>query len=107
MESSSHRHTPITPFFSPGPTDQPGPPIYVAAVNPWMYRMAGEVADGVHVHPFHSSRYLDEIVLPAMDEGLQRSGRTRADMTLGAPVFGIATDDAVTEKRMTNHVRQL
>ena len=27
------------------------PPVGIAAVNPWMLRMAGEVADGVHIHP--------------------------------------------------------
>ena len=40
--------------WSPGPIDVPDPPIDVAAVNPWMWQMAGEVADGVHVHPLHS-----------------------------------------------------
>ena len=34
--------------WSPGPIGAPNPPIDVAAVNPWMLRMAGEVADGVH-----------------------------------------------------------
>ncbi|MGE0309277.1 MAG: LLM class flavin-dependent oxidoreductase, partial [Acidimicrobiia bacterium] len=39
--------------WSPGPISTPNPPIDVAAVNPWMLRMAGEVADGVHVHPLN------------------------------------------------------
>src|ERR1700728_3831999 len=41
----------ITPQWSPGLIDAPDPKVDVAAVNPWMLRMAGEVADGVHVHP--------------------------------------------------------
>jgi alkanesulfonate monooxygenase SsuD/methylene tetrahydromethanopterin reductase-like flavin-dependent oxidoreductase (luciferase family) len=41
----------ITPQWSAGPIDAPDPKVDVAAVNPWMLRMAGEVADGVHVHP--------------------------------------------------------
>ena len=49
-------------MWSPGPIDVPDPPVYVAAVNPWMCRMAGEVADGVHVHPLHSVRHLEEVV---------------------------------------------
>src|SRR5438128_1541441 len=31
----------------------------VSAVGPWMCRMAGEIADGIHVHPFHSMPYLN------------------------------------------------
>ena len=33
--------------WSPGPIDVPDPKVDIAAVNPWMLRMAGEVADGV------------------------------------------------------------
>jgi len=50
----------------------PDIPIYAAAVRPWMLRMCGEVADGVHVHPFHSRRYLDDgtkVGLPERYEG--------------------------------------
>lgn len=50
--------------WSPGPIDQPDPPIDVAAVNPWMLRMAGEVADGIHVHPLNTVTYLRDTVLP-------------------------------------------
>lgn len=101
-----YRHDLITPFFSAGPISYPNPPVYVAAVNPWMYRMAGEVADGIHVHPFHSVTYLGEHVLPAFHEGLARSSRSRADVTLVAPIFVIATDDPETERSMAALVRQ-
>lgn len=50
--------------WSPGPIDHPTPPIDVAAVNPWMLRMAAEVADGVHVHPLNTPTYLTETVRP-------------------------------------------
>ena len=36
----------------------------IAAVNPWMLRMAGEVADGVHVHPIGEPGYLRRVALP-------------------------------------------
>ncbi len=48
----------ITPQWSPGPIDAPDPKVDIAAVNPWMLRMAGEVADGVHVHPIGEPGYL-------------------------------------------------
>ena len=51
--------------WSPGKIDAPDPAIDVAAVNPWMLRMAGEVADGVHVHPLNTPTYLSETVVPS------------------------------------------
>src|ERR671937_2579903 len=58
-----YRHDLMTPFFAPGPIDWPAPPIYLAAVTPTMYRLAGEIADGIHVHVFHTVRYLREVAL--------------------------------------------
>ena len=43
---------------APGPIDAPDPKVDIAAVNPWMLRMAGEVADGVHVHPLGEPGYI-------------------------------------------------
>lgn len=68
--------------------------IDVSAVNPWMCRMAGEVADGVHVHPFHSVPYLRNRLLPAVAEGTQRAGRETGDVELIVPVFAIPGDTA-------------
>jgi probable F420-dependent oxidoreductase len=66
--------------------------IDVSAVGDWMGRMAGEVADGVHVHPFHSVRYLKERLLPAVADGAQRAGRSPHDVDLIVPVFAIPGD---------------
>lgn len=51
-------------MWSPGEIDVGDPPIDVAAVNPWMLRMAGEVADGIHVHPLNTPAYLRDTVEP-------------------------------------------
>jgi probable F420-dependent oxidoreductase len=64
----------------------------VSAVNPWMCRMAGEIADGIHVHPFHSVQYLRNRLLPAVSDGAQRAGRSAADVELIIPVFAIPGD---------------
>ena len=66
--------------------------IDVSAVNPWMCRMAGEVADGIHVHPFHSLPYLRNRLLPAVAEGAGRAGRDPAAVELTVPVFAIPGD---------------
>ena len=59
----------MTPFFNPGPIDFPNVAVAIAGVGPYMAKLAGEVCQGFHVHPFHTVRYLDEVVLPRMSEG--------------------------------------
>ena len=78
--------------WSPGRMDHPNVPIYVAAVRPWSARMAGEVADGIHVHPFHSIRYVEEVVLPAIRAGAEMGGRVPADIKIVCPVMAILGD---------------
>ncbi|MGH7265724.1 MAG: TIGR03617 family F420-dependent LLM class oxidoreductase [Candidatus Rokuibacteriota bacterium] len=77
----------MTPFFAPAPIAHPRIPIYVAAVNAYNLRLAGELCDGVHVHPFHSVAYLRQHALPHIEEGLRRSGRRREDIVLATSVF--------------------
>jgi len=85
-----YKHTLMTPFFSPPPMDYPDIPIFIAGVNRHLCRLAGELCQGFHVHPFHSPKYLSEAVLPAIEEGLQKSGRPRSDIELTSHVFVIA-----------------
>ena len=59
----------------------------VAAVNPWMLRMAGEVADGVHIHPLNTPTYLRETVLPNLEAGTTRSNRRVEDLEDHRPRF--------------------
>lgn len=80
-------------MWSPGPIAAPDPTIDVAAVNPWMLRMAGEVADGVHVHPLNNEVYLRGTVLPNLKAGAERAGRSAHDLEVIAPAFLAAGDD--------------
>lgn len=91
-EGEFYRFDLLTPFFSPGPIEHPAIPVYVAGVNPWMARMAGEVCDGFHVHPFHSERYLREVIRPAIEEGARTAARNPAEVKLACPVFAIVGD---------------
>ncbi len=75
-----------------GPIATPDVPIYLAAVRPWMLRMTGEVADGLHVHPFHSRRYLDEVIRPNVAAGAEAAGREPDDVKLVCPVLTIVGD---------------
>ena len=70
-----YRFNLMTPFFNPGPIENPKIPIFIAGVNRNMCRMAGEICDGLHVHPFHTPKYLRECVRPTVEEGLHACGR--------------------------------
>ena len=67
-------------------------PIDVSAVGPWMCAMAGEVADGIHVHPLHSLPYLQNRLLPAVAKGAARAGRDPKEVQLTIPVFAVPGD---------------
>jgi probable F420-dependent oxidoreductase len=94
----------MTPFFNPGPIEHPRIPIFIAAVNPYMCGVAGEFCDGMHVHPFNSPKYLREVVHPAVEVGLRRSGRTRRDFTFATTSFVIVGD---TEKERAEQARMV
>lgn len=86
----------MTPFFTP---PGPAPPLHIeiAGVGARMCRLAGEVADGFHPHPFHTRRYLREVVLPGVAAGLAQSGRARRDVTISASVFAATGTAAEVE----------
>jgi probable F420-dependent oxidoreductase len=92
-----YKLTLMTPFFNPGPIQTPHVPIFIAGVNTALCRLAGELADGFHVHPFHTAKYLRESVLPAIEAGAAKTGRTRRDVQLSASVFVVTND---TEREM-------
>ena len=77
----------MTPFFNPGPIRNPDVPIYIAGVGPYLSRLAGGLCSGFHVHPFHTVRYLDEVVLPGIAAGSGTAGRTIHDVELATTVF--------------------
>lgn len=83
----------MSPFFNPGPIEHPNIPIYIAGVNTGLARLAGELCQGFHAHPFHSPRYLREVILPAIEEGLQRAGRNRQEIQLSVTAF-VATEES-------------
>jgi len=106
FRGQSYRFDLMTPFFDPGPIEHPQVPVYLAGVNPQMCRVAGEIADGLHVHSFHSERYLRECVHPAVQEGLNRAGRSRADFTFRASTMVVLGDSAEERKRHARGVKQ-
>lgn len=82
----------LTPQWSPGAIDAPDPKVDIAAVNPWMLRMAGEVADGVHIHPIGEPGYIARHVLPNVAAGAAKAGRSPDDIAKIVPVMTIVGD---------------
>ena len=77
-----YTHTLMTPFFAPGKSDAPPPPVYVAGVGPRMVKVIGEVAAGFFVHPFHTPEFLAAETLPALAEGAESVGRKPSDVDI-------------------------
>jgi probable F420-dependent oxidoreductase len=82
----------MIPEFSPEPQPYGRPPVYIAGVNPLMCRLAGELCDGFHVHPMHTIKYLQEVVLPNIATGAAKTSRSRNDVALSSMVFVITGD---------------
>jgi probable F420-dependent oxidoreductase len=94
-----YQHTLMTPFFNPGPNPHGDAKIFLAAVGDKMTEVAGEVCDGILIHGFTTERYLREVTLPAIDRGLAKSGRSRADFEIKYPGFVVTgRDDKEVEK---------
>jgi probable F420-dependent oxidoreductase len=88
-----YTHTLMIPFFNPGPNPFGNARIFVAGVGPRMTEVAGEVADGFFTHPFNTVESMRETTLPAIDRGLAKSGRTRADFEISYQVM-VASGDS-------------
>jgi probable F420-dependent oxidoreductase len=95
----------LPPAWAPARHEYGDVKVDVSAVGPWMCRMAGEVADGIHVHPFHSMHYLNNRLLPAMAEGAAKAGRSPDDVDLIIPVFAIPGDTPEERQPLIDRAR--
>jgi probable F420-dependent oxidoreductase len=107
FHSDTYNLTLVTPNFSPRPNGLPRIPISIAAVGPAMLKLGGEVADGVRLHPFSTRRYLDEVSIARISEGLAKTGRKRENVEVIAGGYGfIGTGkDAETVAKARAYVR--
>ena len=68
--------------WNPGPIQHSQVPIFVSAVRPYMSRLAGEMCDGIHIHPFHSPEYVRDVMMPAVEQGAAKAGRDSSQIVL-------------------------
>ncbi len=101
FDGDYYRFSLMTENFDPGPIDHPDIPIFVSALNSYNVHVAGEVCDGIHLHPFNSPEYLREVMYAWLEEGAERGDRSVDDVTVSASPFIITgdTEEAIAEKR--------
>ena len=94
-ESASYRINLNVPVFTPAPLECPPIKLHLAAVNPYMCQVAGELADGVRVHPVCTAHYLEAVMLPAIREGATKAGRRLDGFAVGIkPLVATGPDEA-------------
>ncbi len=88
-----YTHTLMTPAFSPENTEFGAPKVILAAVGPKMTEVAGEVADGLIIHPFSTLAYIENVTLPAIERGLAKAGRNRESFEISYSAFVVTGRD--------------
>ena len=102
FESEHYNINLMVPLFNPGPIDHPHIPVHVAAIGPNMVAMAGEVADGVRLHPVCTPKFIDAEVHPHIERGAARTGRDISEVEVCMkPLIGTAA----TEEQLATVVR--
>ncbi len=107
FQGKFYRHTLMTQMFNPGPNPYGIPPILLGALGPKMTEVAGEVADGLIVHPFNSMPFLEEQAMPAVQRGLAKSGRHRTDFILQVNAIVITGETEEAYKAAEDSVKGL
>lgn len=82
------RHTLMTPMFNAGENPYGKPPVLLGALGPKMTEVAGEVADGIIMHPFNNQVFIERHALPAVRKGLTRADKSESEfiISLGAMI---------------------
>ncbi len=101
FESEHYNLNLMVPLFNPGPIEHPTIPIHLAAIGPNMCAVAGELADGVRLHPVCTTAFIDAQVLPNLARGAARSGRDVDEVEVCIkPLIGTAPDEERLEAVM-------
>ena len=85
-----YNHTLMTPAFTPENKQYGAPKVILAAVGPHMTEVAGEVADGMIIHPFSTLPFIEQVTLPAIERGLAKAGRRRGDFEISYSNFVVS-----------------
>lgn len=91
-----YTHTLMTPAFTPGPNPFGNPKIFIAGVGPRMTEVAGEMGDGMLIHPLNTAEFIAEQTLPALQKGFDSASKKREDFEISCQMIIVtgATDEA-------------
>ena len=95
----------MTPFFNPGPIRHPEIPIFIGGVNPYMCRLAGELCQGMHIHPLHTVKFIREAIVPGIKRGADKAGRDYREVSLSTTVFVATGKDRESIDKAKEKVR--
>jgi probable F420-dependent oxidoreductase len=106
FDGDFYTHTLMTPFFNPGPTGFPPPPVLLGGVGARMTAVAGEVADGFICGPLTSSLSFREHTMPAIERGRAARSAPRADpFVICVMPLVVTGEDAAATERVTQATR--
>lgn len=88
-----YTHSLMTPAFTPENKEYGAPKVILAAVGPKMTEVAGEVCDGMIIHPFSTVAYIESVTLPAIAAGLVKAGKSRDDFEISYSNFVVTGTD--------------
>jgi len=96
----------MTDEFRPDPIDAGPPEIWVAGVNEYNLKMAGEVSDGLCLHGFNTPKYTDEVIAPLVAEGAEIGDRDRDEVTMSASPFLVTGETEEERERQRQEAKQ-
>jgi probable F420-dependent oxidoreductase len=105
-QGKHYQFTLISPFFSPGANENSHVPIYISAVNRYNCRLVGELCDGIRMHGFNTTKYTNEVIIPAIKEGAEKAGRKLSDIDIVGGAFVITGKNEEEVEKAKGPVRQ-
>lgn len=102
FQGDFYTHTLMTPMFTPANIQYGRPKVALAAVGPKMTQVASQLADGIILHAFNTEKYIRQIIIPRIEEGLKESGRNRNNFEISFPMFVVTgeTEEALLQSKI-------
>jgi probable F420-dependent oxidoreductase len=105
-QGKHYQFTLISPFFSPGANENEHIPIYISAVNRYNCQLVGELGDGIRMHGFNTTKYTNEVIIPAIKEGAKKAGRNFSDIDIVGGAFVVTGKNEEEVEKAKAPVRQ-
>jgi len=105
FQGKFYSFTLMTPFFNPGSIRHPEIPIFVGGLNPYMCRLAGELCQGMHIHPLHTVKFIREAIVPKIKEGADKAGRDAREVSLSTAAFVATGNDRGAVEKAKEKIR--